>query len=181
MHSNPGPIEPEAAPRILGVDPGSWITGWGLIGGSANRPTWLDSGQIKLGTAARPLAERLLSLHRELEAIVRDVRPTCAAVESPFHGANARSALQLAHARGVILAVLAGAGLEVVEYTPATVKKSVTGNGRAPKEQVRAMVDRMLSPGTPHRSSDPWDALAVALCHSAARRFHELTAGPRRR
>lgn len=96
---------------------------------------------------------------------MRRIQPSSAAVEAPFQGANARSALQLAHARGVILAVLACAGVEVTEYTPAMVKKSVVGNGRAPKEQVQWMVSRLLALSRPTGSSDASDALAVALCH----------------
>ncbi len=153
---------------ILGVDPGSRVTGWGLVGGEATRPALIDSGTIPLPTN-RPLAARLLVLQRSLTGLVERLRSETAAVETPFHGANARSALQLAHARGVILAVLAGAGLEVAEYAPARVKESVTGNGRATKEQVQAMVARLLGIDTP--GPDRADALAVALCHATVRRY----------
>jgi len=158
--------------RILGVDPGSRVTGWGLLGGSPMRACLLDCGTLRLGDSATELAHRLARLQRELVELVRALQPTSAAVESPFHGKNARSALQLAHARGVILAVLAGEGGEVAEYSPATVKKSVTGNGRAPKDQVRMMVGRILE--TPLRSADDdlSDALAVALCHASTRGLH---------
>jgi crossover junction endodeoxyribonuclease RuvC len=106
----------------------------------------LDAGVLRLGSTGK-LQQRLWRLQTELDALLRRVRPTVAAVESPYQGTNARSALQLAHARGVILAVLAGSGTEVVEYTPASVKKAVTGNGRAPKEQVRSMVLGRLGRG----------------------------------
>jgi len=86
-------------------------------------------------------------------------------VESPFHGVNPRSALQLAHARGVVLAVVAGTGIEIVEYAPAAVKKSVTGTGGADKMQVEFMVVRTLGPGAARSCGDRADALAVALCH----------------
>ena len=104
-------------------------------------------------------------------------------MESPFHGANSRSAFQLAQARGVVLAVLAGVGLDVAEYTPATVKKAVTGNGRAPKEQVRVMVTRLFTRPVMESSHDATDALAVALCHGCSQRLRNLAAGarPRRR
>jgi crossover junction endodeoxyribonuclease RuvC len=158
------------------VDPGSNATGWGLIGGTSTRPELLESGVIRLrGTG---LANRLAFLRREFEALVERVRPDSSAVESPFHGANARSALQLAHARGVILAGLAAAGIEVTEYTPATVKKSVTGNGRAAKPQVQAMVYKLLATAVGDRSSDRSDALAVALCHQASRSFSARCPAP---
>jgi crossover junction endodeoxyribonuclease RuvC len=183
----PEPPEPSTTrnpvPRILGVDPGSLITGWGLIGGTAGRPAWLDAGVIRLGTPTNDLADRLCRLQREMEQLVLRAQPTCAAVEAAYHGVNARSALHLAHSRGVVLAVLAGAGLEIHEYTPATVKKAVTGNGRAPKEQVRTMVGHLLRRSLPPASGDLSDALAVALCHAGQRRNAALTAGssPRRR
>lgn len=177
------PTTGNPAPRILGVDPGSLITGWGLIDDTASRPAWLDAGIIRLGSATDDLASRLCRLQGEIEQLVLRVRPSCSAVEALYHGVNARSALQLAHSRGVVLAVLAGAGLEIHEYTPATVKKAVTGNGRAPKEQVRTMVGHLLRHSPPPSSSDLSDALAVALCHASHRRHQALTAAsrPRRR
>jgi crossover junction endodeoxyribonuclease RuvC len=159
--------------RVLGVDPGSLRTGWGFVGGSAARPRVLDCGLIDLGRGL-PLPERLSKLQRELDEIVRRLRPTSAAVESPFHGASARSALQLAHARGVVLAVLGGAGITVTEYSPATVKKSVTGNGRAGKEQVSRMVGRLLDHAADDWAHDLSDALAVALCHLSMRSFETV-------
>ncbi len=182
MSSIPESPEPSTtghpAPRILGVDPGSLITGWGLIGGTAGRPAWLDAGVLPLGSATDDLASRLCRLQQKMEQLVLRVRPTCSAVEAPYHGVNARSALHLAHSRGVVLAVLAGAGLEIHEYTPATVKKAVTGNGRAPKEQVCTMVGHMLRLEPPPSAGDLSDALAVALCHAGHRRHSALTAGP---
>jgi crossover junction endodeoxyribonuclease RuvC len=152
--------------RVLGVDPGSQRTGWGVVSGTSNRPVLIESGDIRLVTGMG-FAERLHRLRTEFEKIVRRVEPETAAVESPFHGVNARSALQLAHARGVLLAVLGGVGVPVVEYTPAVVKRSVTGNGRAEKGQVGAMVARLLSLDSEIASSDRADALAIALCHLA--------------
>lgn len=155
--------------RILGVDPGSVTTGWGLIGGSSTRPELLDCGVIHLHGS--DLAHRLAFLKRRFEELVGRLHPDSSAVESPFHGANPRSALQLAHARGVILASLAAAGVEVAEYTPATVKKSVTGSGRAAKPQVQTMVYKLLSTAAHDTSNDLSDALAVALCHQASHGF----------
>jgi crossover junction endodeoxyribonuclease RuvC len=117
------------------------------------------------------MARRLALLHDRFSELVERLRPSVAAVEAPFHGPSARSALQLAHARGVMLAVLAGAGVEIAEYTPTAVKKAVTGNGRAGKEQVREMVCRLLRQQEGWRSHDISDALAVALCHLTTSSF----------
>lgn len=150
--------------RILGIDPGSQTAGWGLLAGTPTDPRIVDCGQVVLG-AKDPLPVRLARLQVEFQALIARLEPTEAAVETPFHGASARSSLQLAHARGAILAVLGRIGLPVSEYTPASVKKSVTGNGRAGKEQVSVMVARLLGVETTDRSHDVNDALAVALCH----------------
>ena len=99
-------------------------------------------------------------------------RPSVTAVEAPFHGASARSALQLAHARGAVLAALGSAGLPVFEYSPATIKKAVTGQGRAEKHQVEAMVSRLVPGGVSPGKPDMADAVATALCHL-------FSAGPR--
>jgi crossover junction endodeoxyribonuclease RuvC len=155
--------------RILGVDPGSIVTGWGLVGGSPSRPEWLASDVIRLAAPAA-LADRLSRLHHELTEIVERLQPTAAAVEAPYQGVNARSAFQLVQARGVVLAVLAGAGLDVGEYSPATVKKAVTGNGRASKGQVQSMVRHLLRRPAMRGALDVTDALAVALCHQTAQR-----------
>ena len=156
--------------RILGVDPGSIATGWGVLVGSSHRPRLGDCGVIRLSD--RHFAQRLARLQTEFEQLVEEAHPTVAAVETLFTGASARSALQLAHARGVILAVLARAEVSVAEYTPATVKLSVTGSGRADKEQVRMMVMRLLDLELGNRPTDLSDALAVALCHTTRSRFH---------
>jgi len=158
----------ETPPRILGVDPGSLRTGWGLVVGSGSRPRLLDCGVIRL-RGGEDLARRLARLQEALADLVGRLQPTSAAVESPFHGKNVRSVLHLAHARGAILATLAAAGVDVVEYAPATVKKAVTGNGAAPKEQVRGMVHRLLGVEADPGPCDLTDALALALCHAAAR------------
>lgn len=150
--------------RILGIDPGSQIAGWGLVAGTPTDPRIVECGQVVLG-AKDPLPARLARLQAEFQVLIDRLEPTEAAVESPFHGASARSALQLAHARGVILAALGRRGLPVSEYTPASVKKSVTGNGRAGKGQVTAMVARLLGVERTDRRHDVYDALAVALCH----------------
>jgi crossover junction endodeoxyribonuclease RuvC len=129
-------------------------------------PVVVDCGEIRM-SRADPLAIRLASLGERFSRIVASMDPSASAVEAPFHGANARAALQLAHARGVILGVLGRAGVAPCEYTPATVKKTVCGSGRGDKEQVRNMVARLTGADLKGLSSDVADAIAVALCHQA--------------
>jgi crossover junction endodeoxyribonuclease RuvC len=161
-----------AALNVLGVDPGSRTTGWGMLVGNPNSPQLQDCGRIRLN-GKLALAVRLARLQDEFSRMVARLSPAAAAVESPFQGPGARSALQLAHARGVILAVLASAGVQVAEYTPTAVKKSVTGNGRAGKEQVRSMVCHLLGIQDSRQPHDISDAIAVALCHLTTARFRE--------
>lgn len=153
--------------RILGVDPGSLRTGWGLIGGDPGHPSLLECGVIRLRSPGA-FAERLHFLQIQFEALVTRTAPTAAAVETPFHGTNARAAFQLAHARGVLLSVLGGVDVPVAEYSPATVKKAVTGNGRAEKAQVQAMIARLLGFDGRRSPTDVADALAVAVCHASS-------------
>ena len=166
--------------RVLGIDPGSLRTGWGLVTGGPSDARVVDCGVVTLGSR-RPLPDRLATLYRGMEELIRRLEPSTAAVEAPFFGAGARSALQLAHARGVILAALGNAGVEVAEYSPATVKKSVTGSGRADKTQVGRMVVQLLRLSEPPAPHDLSDALAVALCHmTSVRQSVLIDAGARR-
>lgn len=159
-------IDGRAPARILGIDPGSTRTGWGLIQGDPCRPELVDSGVIELGRGA--FSSRLARLRAEIDRLVERLEPRLAAVETPFHGVSARSALQLAHARGVILAGLSIGGVEVAEYAPAAIKLSVVGHGRADKAQVRTMVLRLVHGAKPTtRHEDETDAVAVAVCHAA--------------
>jgi len=169
------------SPRILGVDPGSLATGWGLVTGPATRPRLIACDAIRAGTPSQDLSERLSRLRAGFEDLLTRLAPDCAAVESPYHGVNARAALQLAHARGVILAALAAHAIPVVEYAPATVKKAVTGNGRATKDQVRSMVARILRAPDLPASADASDALAVAVCHGSLARHRTLVESTQRR
>jgi crossover junction endodeoxyribonuclease RuvC len=119
-----------------------------------------------------PFPERLFRLREAFRAVLDELRPGEAAVETPFHGVSARSSLQLAHARGVLLAELAAAAVPIHEYAPAAVKKAVCGSGRADKAQVQSMMVRVLGGGAASRwTPDVSDALALAWCHLAHRRF----------
>jgi crossover junction endodeoxyribonuclease RuvC len=146
------------------VDPGTRCAGWAVVAGSAYKPELIACGEIRLPERVA-LADRLARLHAGIATVVETYAPLEGAVEAPFHGVSARSALQLAHARGVVLAALGISGLPVFEYSPATIKKAVTGNGRAEKQQVEAMVSRLVAGAVAPGRSDIADAIAAALCH----------------
>lgn len=152
--------------RILGVDPGSVTTGFGVIDYERGRLRLVEQGAITT-TRGAELADRLCRIHEELAAVITRTRPEAAAVEAPFAGQNARSLIQLAHARGVVLLAARMAGLPLFEYSPRSVKSAVAGYGGAEKVQVAKLV-RMLIPdcATLVMSADASDALAVAICHA---------------
>lgn len=149
---------------ILGLDPGLGTTGWGLIHSEGNRLRHIANGQIK-SDAKQPLPARLVAIDTALAALIGEHQPGGVAVEEVFVNDNPQSTLKLAHARGVILLCAARSGLTVGEYAPRLVKKAVTGVGNAPKDQVRAMVERLL-PGVKISGPDASDALAVAITHA---------------
>lgn len=149
---------------ILGLDPGLGTTGWGLIRSEGSRLQHLGNGRFRT-IAAEPLAQRLSYLDSRLAALLADHRPDTGAMEEVFVNENPQSTLKLAHARGVLLAGLARAGLEVGEYAPRLVKKALVGTGAAEKGQVQAMVARLL-PGAKIDGQDAADALAVAITHA---------------
>jgi len=147
---------------IMGVDPGSRATGYGVIDtGPVAR--MLAGGVVR--TAGSELAPRLLAIHEAITGVIVECAPDVLAVESLFNARNPRSSLVLGHARGVILLAGAAAGLPVVEYAPREIKLALTGHGGAAKEQVRAMVMRLLKLGG-EPPLDLSDALAVALTHA---------------
>jgi len=149
---------------ILGLDPGLGTTGWGLILADGNRLSHVANGQIRTETAA-PLPERLVALDAALTDLILAHRPTGAAVEEVFVNVNPQSTLKLGQARGVVLLNAARSGMQVGEYAARLVKKSVVGVGNASKDQVHAMVARLL-PGAKISGSDAADALAVAITHA---------------
>ena len=152
--------------RILGIDPGSVTTGYGVIDYERGRLALVDQGSISTPRGAE-LPERLGIIHERLLAVIARTQPVSVAVETPFAGHNVKSLIQLAHARGVILLAIRSAQLEFFEYSPRSVKSAVVGYGGAEKEQVAKMV-RMLLPGcgTLKMSVDATDALAIAICHA---------------
>lgn len=156
---------------ILGLDPGLGTTGWGLIRAQGNRLSHVANGRISTDTAA-PLAARLLELDEALGILVTANKPDHVAVEEVFVNANPQSTLKLGQARGVVLLGAARAQVPVAEYAARFVKKAVVGVGNASKEQVHAMVARLL-PGCDIAGADAADALAVAITHA---NFHSSKA-----
>jgi len=155
---------------ILGIDPGSHQTGWGLIGFSGNELRPVDHGLIRL-PKKETLSGRLLILFEELTTVIERTRPDEAAVESVFVARNAKSALTLGHARGVIMLACARSGVTPAEYPANTVKQAVLGHGgaAATKERVAFMVRAILGLEEIPEPADITDALACAICHAHRR------------
>jgi len=159
-------MTPAAPLRILGVDPGSRITGYGLVEVQGSRSRCLAQGVIKLPEQA--LEQRLLRLLTGLRELIAEYRPDEVAMEQVFVRRNVASALVLGQARGAALCAVAEAGLPLHEYAPASIKLAVAGNGRAEKPQIQRMVKVLLNlPAAP--AEDAADALACALCHAHGR------------
>jgi crossover junction endodeoxyribonuclease RuvC len=150
--------------RVFGIDPGSERTGYGCVETDGRRHRLVTCGAIT-ASAGDSFPSRLARIHRELRARLSECRPACVVVENLFYASNARSALKLGHARGVAILAAIEAGCDVLEYTPAEIKRAVVGYGRADKRQVQQMIKLLLGLDrvpTPH---DAADALAVAICH----------------
>jgi crossover junction endodeoxyribonuclease RuvC len=155
---------PVAARRILGIDPGLRVTGFGVISVAGNTLTFLACGCIK-SDAREALPERLRMILHDLSAVIAHEKPTEVAVEKVFVNVNPQSTLLLGQARGAAISAAVLAGLPVAEYTALQVKQAVVGHGKAAKEQVQEMVRRLLRlPGAP--SADAADALACAIAHA---------------
>jgi crossover junction endodeoxyribonuclease RuvC len=160
-----------SATVVLGVDPGTKHTGYGVITEVGGQPVALEWGVI----SPRPslaLPDKLFFIHTALGTYIEAHHPDTIAVEALFFAKNVRSAVTLAHVRGVVLLAAAAAGLQVAEYSPLEVKQAVVGYGRADKHQVQAMVQVLLNFRHPVQEADAADALAVALCHLHGRRVH---------
>ena len=149
---------------MLGLDPGSLVTGFGVVARRGGRMTLMECGAIR-NPAGTPMASRLMKIHDELTAIIDRHRPDEFAIESAFYGKNAQSALKLGHARGAAMLAAMRRGLGSTEYSPREVKKAVTGTGTASKAQVRYMVRSVLALGNAPLGLDESDALAIAICH----------------
>lgn len=151
--------------RILGIDCGSRRTGFGVIDSDGRVHRLVSAGAIAT-SPKDPFPQRLSRIHSELLSLLREHAPDAVAVEDVFHGTNVRSALKLAHVRGVALLLAANEGLPLGEYSPLEVKMAVVGYGRADKTQVQMMVKSLLGICESPASLDASDALAVAICHA---------------
>ncbi len=159
--------------RVLGIDPGSRITGYGLIEQQGSRLLHIDNGAV-FTDKARDFPDRIRLIFEGISLVIDEYRPEVVAVEDLFFSNNARSALKLGQARGAAIAAAVHAGLAVFEYTALQVKSSVVGEGKAAKEQVQKMLKVLL--GLPEvAQADASDALAVAVCHIHSHHLRSLT------
>jgi crossover junction endodeoxyribonuclease RuvC len=155
--------------RILGIDPGSRLTGFGILDFDGDTPAYVTSGTIK--SLDGGFADRLRQIFESVGGIVAEFQPDIVAIESVFMHKNAGSALKLGHARSAALCATFEHGVDVFEYAPREIKLAVVGTGSATKEQVQHMVVSILKlDGTP--AADASDALATALCHGNQHRVH---------
>ncbi len=158
---------------VLGIDPGTAITGYGLVWGEGDDLRLVDYGTITTSSdESQP--QRLQEIYRQLTALIQERQPAAAAVEKLFFSRNVRTALSVGQARGVALLAMANAGIAVHEYTPLEVKQAVVGYGRATKTQVQEMVKVLLGLDSVPQPDDAADAIAVAICHIHSARMKSL-------
>jgi crossover junction endodeoxyribonuclease RuvC len=150
---------------VLGIDPGTASTGYGVVAQRASRLLALDGGVIETA-AGLPLERRLATIHTRVAELIDEHEPVAVAVEDLYFGANARSALAVGQARGVVLLAAGQRGLPCASYTPQQIKSAVCGSGRAEKAQVQQMVQRLLALAELPEPDHAADALAVAICHA---------------
>lgn len=150
---------------IIGVDPGTNTTGYGIIKQSGSSFLRISSGCIKL-TPSKPIPQRLEIIYNELNKIIKQFKPDEFAIETAFYGKNVQSAMKIGYARGVSILSAVNNGLPVSEYSPREIKKSVVGKGAASKEQVSYMIKTLLNLKSLKMKLDESDALATALCHA---------------
>jgi crossover junction endodeoxyribonuclease RuvC len=150
--------------RVLGIDPGSETTGWGVVEGDARRYGLVEFGTVRAKPRER-FAARLLKISEGVEALIERFHPDVCAVEEAFFAVNPKTALKLGHVRGVVLLAAERARVEIAEYAPRLVKQTVVGYGAAEKHQVQEMVRVLLRQREAPTPFDAADALAVAICH----------------
>lgn len=148
---------------ILGIDPGSRTTGYGLIDNQANQIHYIASGYLKIDGNSLP--QRLGQIFQQIDSVIRQHRPEHMSIENVFMQRNADSALKLGQARGAAICAAYQAGLEIAEYAPREIKQALVGSGAASKEQVQHMVKRLLGLQK-NLQSDEGDGLAIAICHA---------------
>ena len=159
--------------RILGIDPGSANTGWGIIEEKSGTLKLLDCGVIRPKNKGKDnFAERISFIYKTLLEIIAYYKPDEAGIEQVFTAKNALTALKLGQARGVAVTACANFDIPVFDYAPTSVKKALVGVGRADKEQVAFMIGKILSVNVKQFRLDTTDALAIAICHSSMRKFY---------
>lgn len=163
---------------VLGIDPGTAITGFGVVRVDRRRRTELIACGVVRTSPKAPLVARICEIHEALVGLVAEYEPAVMSVEDVFQGKNVRSALTLGHARGAIILAAALQDVEVVEYTPSEIKKAVVGRGDASKSQVAEMVQQHLRLRSAPKPSDAADGVAAALCHGFTGRLPNEV-GPR--
>ena len=159
--------------RVIGIDPGTAITGWGVVEGDGNDLQAIAYGVVTT-PAGTPLPQRLQVIYRELTELLARWQPESSAIEELFFSKNAKTALAVGHGRGAAMLALADAGLSIVEYKPLEVKQALTGHGGADKYQMQQMVKLLLELDDIPRPDDAADALAVAICHLHSVRLRML-------
>jgi crossover junction endodeoxyribonuclease RuvC len=158
------------SPRVLGIDPGTAITGYGVVEADAGRPGHLLECGVLRTEVGSALGDRLVTLHAGMRELVAQHHPDLVAIEGIFYAKNVRTSLVLSHARGVLLLAAAEAGVPVEELSPAAVKKAVVGRGRATKAQIGFMVQQLLRLRRPPEPADAADGVAIALACLLTRR-----------
>ena len=156
----------------LGIDPGSNLTGWGVVRESSGKLELLGCGALRVKGSA--FSEKLCAIYHGLHEIIGEYHPDEAGVEQVFASRNVMSAIKLAQARGAAVAACASSGIPVLDYEPTLVKQTIVGTGRAEKEQVAFMVSRLLGGAEIKGPLDVTDAVAIAVCHLTLRRFRRL-------
>ncbi len=151
--------------KILGIDPGIGITGYGLIETCGEGFELLSCGSIQTDKN-KPCAKRLLEIYHDIKELCLRFEPDCAGIEQLFFFKNQKTIIPVAQARGVILTALEEMGVKMGEYTPLAVKQTITGHGRATKEEVREMVKKFIEINKNTRLDDTVDAIAIAICHA---------------
>src|SRR5690606_333645 len=151
--------------RILGIDPGTGITGFGVIEAQGSAYSLIDAGVIRT-PANSPLPERLSTIYEHLEQIIAMHNPEVVSVEKLYFAQNVTTAISVSHARGVVLLAAANAKARIAEYTPLEIKQALTGYGRADKSQIQEMVRVLLKLKQQPKPDDCADALAAAICHA---------------
>ncbi len=159
--------------RVIGIDPGTAITGWGIVEDS-NHQLHRIAGGVVTTPAGMPLPQRLQIIYRELARIAAEWQPDSAAIEELFFSKNAKTALAVGHGRGAAMLAMANANLPIFEYKPLEVKQAITGHGGADKKQIQQMVKLLLELDDIPRPDDAADALAVAICHLHSARLRQL-------